>query len=70
MKVKDLIADLGNRDPEGDVQIFGEDDGDYAYYEIREVNGFDNSPNVVIECGEFIGGSGCEIVVTRKHQKV
>jgi len=52
-----LIEELKKRNPMGNAQIFirGFDpDGNSAYFEITNVNGFIDGPDTVIEAGEVI----------------
>ena len=52
MTNSELIAELLQRDPAGDVQIFAKDEDGSTYYDISEVNGFTNSPDTVLHVGE------------------
>lgn len=51
----ELIAELLQRDPNGEVQIYGSEEAVEvsSYWDVKKVNGFVNSPNTVIEIGDL-----------------
>lgn len=49
----ELIAELLQRDPNGEVQIYGSEEsvGVRSYWDVEKVDGFTNNPDTVLHIG-------------------